>query len=144
MSNSDIEPGEIEIPEESPPGKLQFDVAVYGWFRHVHGEVDEAIAAMDHSDYVTALNKLHHINDSFEEGLRELELFIPEELREGALARASSRREAMASHPLPPFPTHASRGATTSGESIAEPLAGDPWKTGETHVIETTDTVDDQ
>ena len=87
-----FEPGEIEPPDQLPPGKLEFQAAAYGWLTHVHYEVEDLLARMQ------------HVHDSIEQARRELELFVPEEMREDAVARATTRRDAMVAHPLPPFP----------------------------------------
>jgi hypothetical protein len=87
-----VEPGEPEIPPGEPPVKMEFSTAAYGWLRHVDMEIENL------------QNYLDHIRQTFEQALRDLEVHIPEELRESALDRATSRRSAMIQNPLPAFP----------------------------------------
>ncbi len=120
MSESMFEPGGIEPGDQLPPSKLEFQAAAYGWLTHVHYEVEDLLARMQ------------HVHDSIEEARRELELFVPEEMRESAVARATTRRDAMVMHPLPPFPEAPARDSgidTTNpaGDQLFKgPEMGDP------------------
>jgi hypothetical protein len=104
------EPGEPEIMEDGPPGKLEFAVAVYGWMRHVHLEIENLerrmrVPAISHEDAQQIVGAVQHIHATFNEALRELELYVPEDARDTAAERAAVRRDAMLAFPLPPFPT---------------------------------------
>jgi hypothetical protein len=87
-----VEPGDPEIPQGEPPAKLEFTTVAYGWLRHVHMEIENL------------QTYLAHIHETFEQALRDMEVYVPENLREGAIDRAASRRSAMVQNPLPAFP----------------------------------------
>lgn len=108
MSDQYLEPGEREEPpEQDPPEKLEFRAQAYGWMKHVHQEIDELaqLASQDYDPDADLMVRLNHVNDSFEEALRELALHVPEDKLEEVTERAAARRGSMVEHPLPPFPS---------------------------------------
>lgn len=64
------EPGdEAEVVQVATGKELEFMLTAYGWFRHIHDELEEAI--------------------------KQLELRIPEEQRQGYVEMARARSQAM-------------------------------------------------
>jgi hypothetical protein len=109
--NQFLEPGEREEPPAAgPPEKLEFEHKAYGWLKHAHQEIDELVRLTreDYFDVDDVRAKLSHLDDTFEQALRDLELHVPEDVRQEVHERAAARREAMTEHPLPPFPEHPS------------------------------------
>lgn len=88
-------PGEgkqADAPAQEPPAKLEYMAALYGWTAHVHEEVHRLA------------EEAAHVDKTLDEALKELEMFVPEDRRAGALERAATRAAVMIESPLNPLP----------------------------------------